>query len=503
MAQKSVKYSKDKRLYWIWLSLICGAASRRAVKMLRCFGTAKNIFDADEKALCESGTMKKTDGVYAEIMRHDLSEPEDILRWCDSNGVHVYTPESREYPANLLSLRDCPLVLYVIGRLPDFERECAIAAVGTRKMTEYGKRRSWALGRGLAKGGAVVVSGLALGVDGMVMASAVDAGGVSVGVLGCGVDIVYPKEHASLFKSVIKNGAIVSEYAPGTSPTRRSFPQRNRIISALAQGTVVIEADIDSGALITARCAVYQGKDLFAVPGSVDSFGAEGTNQLIKEGAFAVTRAEDILGRYEYIYPHSIDVGASHRAEFVDVGESSADEVARKYGVKTEFDRHNIYSRTDERRRAKVGARRSDAELYGESGLPSKSSAASEPPQTDSPAEIPKLYKKQETSRDNQKKRGGKNSGGANMFEKAFSEPARIDFELLGEKEKAVYGAMPADTPVLPEEIKVDGYKIQDIMSALTVLEISGAVEAGAGGYFMRTSADGAQFENDNSEVLD
>lgn len=458
----------DKRVYWIWLSLICGAASRRAVKILRHFGSAKRIFEASGKELLESGTLKENDKAYGEILKHDLSEAEDILKWCKSNGVDVYTPDTKGYPANLLSLRDAPLVLYVVGKLPDFEKECAIAVVGTRKMTDYGKRRAWSIGRGLAKGGAVVVSGIALGGDGMAMASTIEAGGVTVGVLGFGIDIIYPKEHRKLFASVIKNGAIVTEYAPGSAPTKTSFPQRNRIISALAQGTVVTEADNDSGALITARSAVFQGRDLFAVPGNVDAFGAEGTNQLIKEGAFAVTGAEDVLSRYEYVYPHKISISGAHRANALADGELGPDQVMKKYGVKTEFDRHNIYSRSTS---SGAPIREETAEKTEDAVVTAKKS------------DIPKI--RPETGA--KKKKPAKTE---NKFENSSSEPVRIDFEMLGEKEKTVYNAMDVDTPMLPEEIRVPGYRIQDIMASLTLLEISGAVEAGAGGYFMRTSAD-------------
>lgn len=472
---------RDKRVYWIWLSLICGAASRQAVKILRHFGSAKKVFEADAAELLKSGTLKEKDRVYGEILRHDLSEAEEILSWCRSNGVDVFTPDTKGYPANLLSLTDAPLVLYVVGRLPDFEKECAIAVVGTRKMTDYGKRRAWSIGRGLAKGGAVVVSGIALGGDGMAMASAIEAGGTTVGVLGFGIDIVYPKEHRSLFKSVIRSGAIVTEYAPGSAPTKTSFPQRNRIISALAQGTVVTEADAGSGALYTARHAVYQGRDLFAVPGSVDAFGAEGTNQLIKEGAFAVTSAEDILSRYEYVYPHKINIGGAHRGSALEYGELGADEVKKKYGVKTEFDRHNIYSRSTDS--AKDGGERPSEKAHGTSDFAASDDYIPEK------YKIPKLPGEDASAK---KKKSGKNQ---NKFEGASSEPVRIDFEMLGEKEKKVYNAMDVDTPMLPEEIKVSGFRIQDIMASLTLLEISGAVEAGAGGYFLRSSADDMEFD--------
>jgi len=461
------------KVYWVWLSLALRPGSRIAVNLLRCFDDAESVYKASAKDILETGVLKEKDRAYRELLSRDLDEAKDIVSWCGKNGVSVITPGDDNYPSNLYSLRDAPIVLYSVGDLPDFKRECCIAAVGARDMTDYGRVNSFRFGYGLAKGGAVIVSGLALGVDGMSMASACAAGGISVGVLGSGIDIVYPKEHISLFKNVIKNGAVITEYAPGSKPQRGAFPLRNRIISGLSQGTLVIEASRDSGSLITARHAIYQGKDLFSVPGSVGREMSEGTNSLIKEGAYAVTHPVDILERYEYVYPHKLDTSSAKTAvDDIDFLKSS-ERTAIKYGVATSEDRRNIYSK-----------RTSRANIFGSPVV-----KAGDVAEEDSDIfEIPEGFgsKPDIISADEAKKRVSCDKD----FKGQPREPRRVDFELLNETDMRVYNSMTPDTPMIPEELVSDDLPISDVMSSLTMLEISGAVEAGAGGYFMRCGAD-------------
>ena len=462
---------KDKnKIYWVWLSLICRPGSRTAVRILRHFDDAESVYRASAKELLDSGTLKESDPVFSDILRHDTSDAEDIVKWCYDNGVEIITPESKNYPSNLYSLRDAPIVLYCVGDLPDLDRYCSVAMVGSRNMSDYGRVNSFRFGYGLAKAGAVVVSGLALGVDGMSMASATVGGGVTVGVIGCGIDVVYPKEHTQLFRETVKNGAVLTEYPPGTRPQRGAFPQRNRIISGLAQGALVVEAAQDSGSLITARHAIYQGKDLFSVPGGLDRPNSEGTNHLIKEGAFAVTDPADIVERYEFIYPHTLDLSSMRKAlSGVDLVRSS-EKTMTLFGVSSEADRRNVYGK-----RASLGiADDSPIVMIGD-----ESTYDADPFEPVSGAD-----KKPEPLRAEKKKR---------KKEKKFdapTEPKRIDFELLEENDIRVYNAMTPDTPMIPEELLLDGMCISDVMASLTMLEISGAVEAGAGGYFMRSSAD-------------
>ena len=463
---------KDKnKIYWVWLSLICRPGSRTAVRLIRHFEDPGSVYKASAKELLDSSAVKESDRLFSDILRHDLTEAKDIVDWCSKNGVEIITPDSKKYPANLYSLRDAPIVLYCVGELPDFDRNCSVAVVGSRNMTDYGRVNSFRFGYGLAKAGAVVVSGLALGVDGMAMASAIVGGGVTVGVLGCGVDVVYPKEHARLFKAAIKTGAVMTEYPPGSRPQRGAFPQRNRIISGLSQGTLVVEAAEDSGSLITARHAVYQARDLFSVPGALGRVYSEGTNRLIKDGAYAVTDPTDIVERYEFIYPHTLDLSSMKRAfAGVDLARSS-EKTMLMFGVSTSDDRKNVYGK-----RAAFDHDESPIVMIGDE-LPADGADLFEPGPVEGcrPEKLPASEKKSRKEK---------------RFAPAPAEPKRLDFELLGENDVRVYNAMIPDTPMIPEELLLDGMRISDVMASLTMLEISGAVEAGAGGYYMRSSAD-------------
>lgn len=462
------------KVYWVWLSLVCKPASRTAVELIRAFEDAKHVYDATAPELLASGILKEKDRVFSEILRHDLNDAKEIVEWCDKNGAKIVTPADGEYPVNLFSLRDAPLVLYVAGEIPDLCKYCSVAVVGSRDMSDYGRANAFRFAFGLAKGGAVVVSGLALGIDGMAMASCIASGGLTVGVLGSGIDVVYPKEHLELFKRVIKSGAVVTEYPPGCRPMKNNFPQRNRLISALSQGTLVIEASSDSGSLITARHAIYQGKDVFSLPGEVGRETSEGTNSLIKDGAFAVTDPSDILERYAYIYPHSLDIASSEAAacniDFV----SSASRVEMKYSVSSASDRRRVYSARKKKYYfdgdpiVRVGEVTADADWEDPFVLEIPEREGEKPP-----ALSPDDVKPVDT-----------------RFSGKLTEPKRIDFELLSETDLKVYNSMSPDTPVIPEELISDGISIADVMASLTMLEISGAVEAGAGGYFMRSSSD-------------
>lgn len=475
-----MKIKNKNALYWVWLAEICKPASRRAVRLINMFGTPEKIFKLKPAELLASGIVNDNDRIYAEILMHNLQPAEDIISWCDLSSVKIVTPDSNSYPVNFLSLIDAPLVLYVLGELPDFSSRCSVSIVGTRKMTKYGATQAFRFGYALGKGGAVTVSGLALGVDGLAMASAIEGGGTVVGIIGSGVDKLYPKDHAFLFKQCIRNGAVISEYAPGTSPSRQNFPQRNRLISALSQGTVIIEGDIVSGAMITARHALYQGKDLFALPGSVDSELSAGPNSLIKEGAFAVTSAHDVLERYDFIYSSAVSSAAAFKCLVGVDAERSADKTAAKY-------------RTHGTLRSENEVYYGNAEGAGDNFAKSSVVATSEPPAEfhtfENMRNVPTEKKTLKTEKTEKAKRG-KDGLKNPLFKAEKTVSSKIDFSMLSETDLSVYAAMIPDTPMLPDEIIVKGLGAKDIMSSLTLLEISGAVEAGAAGYYMRNASD-------------
>ncbi|MBQ8145288.1 MAG: DNA-processing protein DprA [Clostridia bacterium] len=297
----------DKKI-WLWLSLHFGACNTIYNKLFSHFGSAEAIYDCDDADVdlidwLDNGQKRK-------LLDKNLDHAQEIIEWCDYYGVQIVTPSDDNYPYPLRAIKDYPAALYCKGKLPDFENELCISVVGTRSLTVEGQRNAYNLGFGLAKGGAIVVSGMAKGIDGVAQKGALYAGGASVAVLGCGIDVVYPKEHYALMEKLMRVGAVITEYPPHTPPNGYNFPLRNRIISALSVATVVVEADLDSGALITARRALEQGKDLFSFPGPVNSFASKGTNQLIKDGAKPATEAIDVLEQYMDKYPN-INLSAS------------------------------------------------------------------------------------------------------------------------------------------------------------------------------------------------
>ena len=286
---------------WLWLSLHFGAGSSMYHKLYNHFGSVQAIYD------CEDADVDCIDWLAShhkrKILDKSLDHAHEIMDWCDFYGVEIVTPSDENYPYPLRAIEKFPAVLYCRGKLPDFKKELCISVVGTRNLTMEGQRNAYNLGYGLAKGGAIVVSGMAKGIDSVAQKGALYAGGSSVAVLGCGIDVVYPKENLALMEKLAFVGAVVTEFPPHTPPIGTNFPIRNRIISALSVATVVVEADINSGSLITARLAKEQGKDVFAFPGPVNSFASKGTNRLIGDGAKIATEAIDVLEQYMDSFP--------------------------------------------------------------------------------------------------------------------------------------------------------------------------------------------------------
>ncbi len=260
--------------------------------LLHTFGCAQEAWNAPRQALAETG-------LPASVLRNllNLRAELDVQRvWDDiqAQGIQVLTWEDPAYPERLQSISQPPPVLYVRGTLLS-DDAWAVAVVGTRRVTRYGRQVAEEIATGLARHGVTVVSGLARGVDGVAHRAALQAGGRTLAVLGCGVDHIYPPEHRSLAEDILQAGALVSDYPPGTPPDAANFPARNRIISGLSLATVVVEAGETSGALITARFAVEQGRDVFAVPGGIYAPLSKGPNRLLKQGAHPLLSVEDVL----------------------------------------------------------------------------------------------------------------------------------------------------------------------------------------------------------------
>ncbi len=249
------------------------------------------------------------------LLDRDLREAERIGQSCAEKGIRIICRQDADYPERLANIMDPPMVLYVLGSLPPVDRRITIGVVGTRRTSDYGLKMAEQLGRGLAEAGAVVVTGLAEGIDSMAAKGALKGHGRIIGVLGTGTDVVYPSWNGKLQNTVAEVGALVSEYPPGTKPTKYSFPQRNRIISGLCLGVAVVQAPERSGSLITAARAQEQGRDVFVVPGAVDDPGFQGSNALIRDGAQLIRSGADILEEYGFRYPDLLRKAARIGAE--------------------------------------------------------------------------------------------------------------------------------------------------------------------------------------------
>jgi DNA processing protein len=281
----------DKR-YWVGFNLVKGIGAVRFQALRDHFGDLAVAWQAPLEALQAAGLGPKLADRVAQIRASvDL---EKYMAKVSAQGIQILTWEDDLYPSRLKDIDQPPPVLYVRGTLTN-EDTWSVAVVGTRRVSAYGRQVADELAAYLANNGVTVISGLARGVDAIAHQSALKAGGRTIAVLGCGVDRIYPPEHAQLAARIITSGALLSDYAPGSEPDAANFPPRNRIISGMSMATVVVEAPEASGALITAQFAVDQGREVFAVPGSILSAQSRGTNQLIAQGAHPMLSARDLL----------------------------------------------------------------------------------------------------------------------------------------------------------------------------------------------------------------
>ena len=290
--------------YWVWLTTLPGLGQRTKLQLLEHFASPEEIYFApEEELLLAEGVTKVQCALLAD---KSLDRAEKVLEDCAKDGQFLLTMDDAAYPARLRNIYDPPLLLYGKGSLPLFDEEVAVTVVGTRSCTPYGVKAASELGYELAKQGALLVSGMAKGIDGEALRGALRAGGFTAAVLGGGADVVYPAANRRLYEDIAATGVILSEYPPGTEPRGEHFPVRNRLLSALSVATLVVEAPERSGALITAATALEQGREVFAVPGPFDAPMSRGCNGLIREGAGLVCEAWDVLSFYESRYPHKL-----------------------------------------------------------------------------------------------------------------------------------------------------------------------------------------------------
>ncbi len=437
-------------LYWVWLSESCQYNSGSFDKLMRRFPSARAVYEAtDEEILSVIG---KENAETARLSRRDLSDARRIMDYCMMTDTGIVAYNDEDYPKTLRLLGDPPPVLYYRGKRPHWNDRLRIAVVGTRRMSEYGKRMTFEIAHDLSRAGAIVVTGMALGIDGVASAAATAGGTDTVAVLGSGIDIIYPREHERLYHEIEKRGTILSEFAPGTPPDRRNFPRRNRIISGLTQGTLIIEGNRSSGALITAECAEKQGRDVFALPGNADEENSESTTILLKRGAKPVTCADDIIRIYEPVYPLNLSM-----LKLLEKTRVKAEKTLTALRVSARAAYPDYRTRREEPAPKKAPSAESLAKNdYSEEKTPAKKKPMSAPSPLEKEDEAVIRAKEEEREK--------------------LLDPASL----------AVYKKMPRGRAVTVDEICAAGFPAHEVMTALTLLEIHKCVTAAPGGRYIR-----------------
>lgn len=291
-------------LYWIWFAQLNKVPAGLKQTLLQQFSDPEEIYHSERKSFASVDGM--TEEALLALEEKDLTPAQSILEECKQKGIGILTLQDTAYPSLLRNTFDPPMVLYYKGKLPDWQAQPVIGIVGTRKASTYGMSTAARFGKQIAACGALVVSGGATGIDTMAMKGAIEAGRPVVGVLGCGVDVVYPSQNRQLFAQVTEAGCLLSEYPPRTKGLSWHFPRRNRIITGVSNGLLVVEAPEKSGALISARHALEQGREVFAVPGNVDVPNCAGSNALLQDRAMPALSGWDVVKEYAPFWPEKV-----------------------------------------------------------------------------------------------------------------------------------------------------------------------------------------------------
>ena len=419
-------------LYWLWLSLACRSGSVLPSTLLKYFGSAENVYRASPEDLEEVDTPFY--GHEKDLADKNLEKAEGILSYCRKQKIGIATPSDYFYPESFRPLPNKPIVLYYLGNFCDFDNRFTVGVVGSRDPSEYGLHAAKRISYDLARAGAVIVSGMASGIDSAAHRAALYHESFTVGILGCGIDRVYPKENAELYESVIQKGLLITEFPPGTAPMGRNFPVRNRLISALSDAVCVIEGSEQSGSLITAEEAMKQKKGLYAVPGSIFAAGSAGSNFLLKVGAKPCLSAYDLIEDYRASYP---DLAGALSL------------FGKKEEPKKKVKKPNLKKKI--KSYVFPGAQRKKEESL--------------------PPEYDFVMAGEEDSQ------GKKPS----VSEKI---PAASPLPTLSEEERSVYTALGFE-PVLADSLVREGQTAAEVLRILTKLEIKGLVRKVAGGKFV------------------
>lgn len=309
----------DRTLLWVWLSLLFGPDKLIYRKIYESYGIEK-AYDFDDADMDIAGN-SFTDYEKRNLLDKNLKYAKEVVEWCERAGVEIITLDSENYPKRLLKLEKYPGVLYCRGELPNVNEMLCVTVVGTRNHSVYGERIAYEMGYGLTKGGALVVSGGALGIDATAQKGALLAEGKTITVLGSGIDVIYPKPNKDLILETMEKGAVITEYPPHSPADGFHFPQRNRIMAALGNAVLIVEGKERSGALITARIAKELGVEVFAVPGPITQSTSKAPNQLIADGSHVAMEAIDILEQFLDVYGKDINITASKQKPQYTSGE--------------------------------------------------------------------------------------------------------------------------------------------------------------------------------------
>ena len=404
-------------------------------ELLRRFQTAKGVWEADEKDLKDLSVPLY--GHEKALLNKDLSLAEKVLKECRKKGVRILTPEGEGFPEAFLALPNPPVVLYALGDPDLFGDSFVAGVVGTRTPSAYGEACAKRISYDLARSGAGIVSGLAQGVDALAHEAALYAGGKTCGVIGCGIDRVYPSCNADLYRRVAGSGLILSEFAPGTPPVPRNFPVRNRLIAALSHAVLVIEGSEKSGSLITAEEALKQRKPLYSVPGSIFASQCAGSNFLLKIGARPLLSPYEVLSDFQDRFPE-LTAGVAF--------------------FEKERDRKKKQLVEETKRSARVKKTRVKKEIadFVFSSVPPGKAPEKQAPRAASPEQAPE-------ARENV-----------------------APYFLLNEEERALLERIPY-APVSPDSVAEGEENVSDLLRTLTKFEINGLVRRLPGGKILRT----------------
>jgi DNA processing protein len=451
-------FKKSEQTYWLWLSLKLNNQNTVFQRLLDAFGgSPRNIYDANEDELRGASVLNEMQ--INALLNKDLSEAISILDYCKGNRVGIVNYGDSIYPESLRSMKNPPILLYYMGNLPNLNNKLCVSLVGTRKMTEYGMRSGYKIAYELASAGVVVVSGMALGIDSVAHAGAIGGRGTTVAVLGCGIDVVYPKQHRKLRKYICENGAVLTAYHPGTPAYKSNFPERNAIISALSEGTLVIEAPVRSGSLITADYAAQQSRTVYALPGSIEEPMSEGPNHLIKNGALAITCARDILQYYFENHSRLVDPVKLRQ------GELSSDydqDVLVQLGISADC--------------CGKGPKETPKALLKKLNDELSNNAE----QNSDYYTVPKIKKIDLAKKEND------DIGVQDIVSEQYSKVDEGILASLTNDQRGIFDEIPCDKPISPDVLVKCGYSIGTVMATLTILEIKGLISSLPGGMYIR-----------------